>query len=67
MLFWLVAVVGFNLLVLVNALGWFYKLSPNIVKVTSIVIMMATVWLSLSAQREDLRREQAATAQLQTK
>jgi hypothetical protein len=55
------------LLVLVNALGWFYKLSPNIVKVTSIVIMMATVWLSLSAQREDLRREQAATAQLQTK
>jgi hypothetical protein len=63
MLFWLVAVVGFILLVLVNAVGWFYKLKPNVVKGASIVIMMAAVWLSLSAKREELRSEQAHTVQ----
>jgi hypothetical protein len=63
MLFWLVAVGGFILLVLVNVLGWFYKLSPNLIKGTSVVIMMAAVWFSLSVRREDSRREQTATVQ----
>jgi hypothetical protein len=64
MLFWLVAVGGFILLVLVNAIGWFYKLSPKVVKGASIAITMAAVLLSLSARREnDLRRDQDATVQ----
>jgi hypothetical protein len=58
-----VAVGGFVLLMLVNAIGWFYKLNPTFVKGASVAIMFAAVWLSLSAKREDLRREQAATAQ----
>ena len=58
-MFILIATLGFVALAAVNAAGYYFKLNKNLVSAASILITMVSVWLSLTAAREEARRERA--------
>lgn len=59
MLFWLTAIGGFVLLASVAGAGLYFRLNQNLITGTCMVIIMASVWLSLLAKREEIRTQPA--------